>query len=371
MHYLLKFLFPLVFLLFPFPLFSMSIELKNGEFPELHLTGEIERGDAQKVFEALQPLDTGIDGGIVYLDSPGGDYLEGIMLGSVIFEKGWSTRVEKGKACMSACAFAFLGGRFLGASRGWGPSRQLEAGATLGFHPFYAKSDQKVDLSKGVDAGRFATNLLYAYTAGLGIKQDFMTDILNGSPDDVVIVNTPRLLSGLGIELQDYPNPKKTLKASEAADLLENILSAKADDYEFNTQCREISQDDFKRDMLRKVADSEQSSDYPEIKKLILQVLKKNNGKETDRLFKMLNALGAVPDALDGRIFKVSGLDNAHYYLSKIGYVSVHNEGTEDLAIEYLLCPLDDFSGNKYCESKRLDKKGVIYDIYPADKPLW
>lgn len=37
---------------------------------------------------------------------------------NVIFKKGWTTRVEKGKACMSACAFAFLGGRFFGASRG-------------------------------------------------------------------------------------------------------------------------------------------------------------------------------------------------------------------------------------------------------------
>lgn len=365
----IKFLFSLVFLLFPSSLFSMTLELKDGEAPELYLSGEIERGDAQKVFEAIQKLDAGIDGGTVYLDSPGGDYLEGIMLGSVIFEKAWSTRVEKGKACMSACAFAFLGGRFLGASRGWGPSRQLEAGATLGFHPFYAKSGQKVDLTAGIEAGRFATNLLYAYTAGLGIRQDLMTEILAGSPADVVIVKTPRLLSGLGIELMGYPNPRKTLKASEAANLLENILSAKADDYEFDIKCREISEADFKRDMLKKAADSEQSSDYPEIKKFILQTLKKNSG--IDRLYKMLNALGAVPDALSGRIFKVTGLDNIHYYLSKIGYVSVHNEGTEAMAIEYLLCPVNDFSGNRYCESKTLDKKGIIYDIYPADKPLW
>lgn len=281
--------------------------------------------------------------------------------------------LKKARPAFQPARLHFWGGRYFGPSGGWGASRQLEAGATLGFHPFYSQSNKKVDLSQGFEAGRLATNLLYAYTSGLGIKQDLMTEILSGSPAKIVIANTPRLLSGLGITLLGYPAQKTKLTPVEAANLLENILSANndEDDYEFNTECKEISSTAFKKDMLKKTADSSESYDYPEIKKRILQTLKKNNNNEIDKLYKMLNALGTVPDVMGGRIFKVTGLDNIHYYKSQVGYVSIYNEGTDSARIEYLLCPLSDASGNKFCELKSLDQNGIFYDLYDPDKPLW
>lgn len=147
-------------------------------------------------------------------------------------------------------------------------------------------------------------------------------------------------------------------------------LAAKSDDWEFDAKSSEISTLDFKKDMLARLVDSEQSADYPQIKKLIQQALK-GKTKDIDGTYKMLEALGAVPDALTGRIYRVTGLDNVHGYKSKTAYVTVHNEGTDELAIGYLLCPMDTFSGNKYCEEKSLDKKGIFYDLYEPDKALW
>lgn len=84
---------------------------------------------------------------------------------------------------MPASAFAFLGGRFMGASGGWGSSRSLEEGVAPGFHPFSRNQIKKTDLNLGVEARRFAAILLYSRAAGLGIKRDFMTRILDGSFD--------------------------------------------------------------------------------------------------------------------------------------------------------------------------------------------
>jgi hypothetical protein len=124
---------------------------------DIHITGDIVAGDSAKFRTLIKqaPSYSGFKEYRVHLDSPGGSYVEGILLGVAFHETGASTFVHRGDSCYSACAFAFLGGSFLGYTGGWGPGRNMEVGANLGFHSFYSADQNKVvALAEGVDAGR-------------------------------------------------------------------------------------------------------------------------------------------------------------------------------------------------------------------------
>jgi hypothetical protein len=80
-------------------------------------------------------------GGLVVLDSEGGNLMESLKLGNEIREAGLATTVRgydrgagqfrDGGACASACAYAFLGG----------VERSVGAGARIGVHQIYTAGD--------------------------------------------------------------------------------------------------------------------------------------------------------------------------------------------------------------------------------------
>ena len=98
----------------------------------INVEGEITQGDAER-FQIL--VNTGCreyehpEGPVAItaaLDSPGGDYLEGLELGNLFWKNGYATLVRANAECYSAAATAFLGGAYLGAVGGWdwiAPSR--------------------------------------------------------------------------------------------------------------------------------------------------------------------------------------------------------------------------------------------------------
>lgn len=346
---------------------AMSMDVTPGDSPVLMLSGEIVRGDAEKVRRILDRETGNIDGGVIYFDSPGGDYEEALRLGEAIFEKGWTTRVSRGSTCLSACAFAFLGGKFYGASGGWGVAREVEAGATLGFTSFAGDQGR---LGDGKSAGRRMPEWrFYAYASKLGIKPEVITLILSRK-GGLLPVNTPALLGALGIKTTDFPNPRQSVSGPEAIQLMVKMLSAQSNDWEFNPRAMDITRLDFRRDMLARLAESDQSEKYPEIKAAITAAIQSRNKKEVDRVYNMMEALGAAPAEPDGKIIKVEGLDNIHYYKSRIAYVFQNNNGS-DLSLSYVVCPENTFFANQGCEIKSPEKLGIYYDLYPADKPLW
>lgn len=93
------------------------------------------------------------DGNKLLLDSPGGSLSAGLKLGRMIRAEGFETRVGRWQAdgpfgepvaggnCLSACAYAFLGGKV----------RQVPEGNTLGFHQFSLASSAQAAQSAGVD----------------------------------------------------------------------------------------------------------------------------------------------------------------------------------------------------------------------------
>jgi len=98
-----------------------------GKQPVLYLTGEIEEADSATFrAELSQCRRRGSGTPIIELDSVGGVLTAGMDMGRQLWSVGAHTRVGPGKACISACVFTFLGGRF----------REVMPGGTLEPHGF-------------------------------------------------------------------------------------------------------------------------------------------------------------------------------------------------------------------------------------------
>lgn len=104
---------------------------------------------------------------LVYLNSPGGNLLGGIELGRVIRKYGLSTDIGKHATkatrseiepgtCYSACAYAYLGGRF----------RYLQEGSLFGVHQF--SSEQKGQSTES--EAQIASAIILEHIRSMGIN---------------------------------------------------------------------------------------------------------------------------------------------------------------------------------------------------------
>lgn len=121
--------------------------------PHVHLSGSIEEGDSERLANALSEACVRYDCpefnntlAVLSLNSPGGNFHEGIKLAEQIRNAKVATIVRTGDRCYSACAVAWLGGSGFHLTGGVGTyiDRYVEPGATLGFHsPFLSDDAQK------------------------------------------------------------------------------------------------------------------------------------------------------------------------------------------------------------------------------------
>lgn len=122
-----------------------SVFSHYGYKPSTHVfayTGPVEAGDSQRLRKRLTQhlsntnvfCETEMPA-VIYLDSPGGNFSEGIKLAALFRQLGVGTIISPGAECLSACAVAFLGGtRHLCLDSDTGGYRRLMPGARLGFH---------------------------------------------------------------------------------------------------------------------------------------------------------------------------------------------------------------------------------------------
>lgn len=105
------------------------------------ISGVIEASDYLQ-FRAIHTALVAESGLPIYvsLNSNGGSYIGGLMLASELARTRIPSVVAAGNSCLSACALAFLGGT----DRNSRPSREIEAGATVGFHSPFLLSDGEV-----------------------------------------------------------------------------------------------------------------------------------------------------------------------------------------------------------------------------------
>ncbi|HHY48984.1 MAG TPA: hypothetical protein GYA10_04485 [Alphaproteobacteria bacterium] len=120
--------------------------------PHIHYDGPTVAGDIeqlQAVYDRFVHCRTeclGDRGGataVLTLNGPGGDYHTGLALADFLRANHIATVVERGAACYSACAFAFLGGTGFSRDKSIETyvERMVEPGSTVGFHAPYFNDD--------------------------------------------------------------------------------------------------------------------------------------------------------------------------------------------------------------------------------------
>ncbi|TDQ64427.1 hypothetical protein ATL17_2446 [Maritalea mobilis] len=120
--------------------------------PHIRFEGPVVAGDNEKLVQLIERYiecdtdDLPVEGGncgVISLNSPGGNYREGLMLANTLRQFSIASVVQAGDYCYSACAFAFLGGSGYSTqiSVGTYVDRMVEPAATLGFHAPYIAAD--------------------------------------------------------------------------------------------------------------------------------------------------------------------------------------------------------------------------------------
>lgn len=355
-----------------------DIRIAGKGLPAILVEGEIVTGDSLKLKRLLKEVNVprGKNGEVIF-DSPGGNFMEGIYMGMEIFDKGWATRVREDAICLSACATAFLGGRYKIRDSGWLPDRNLEAGATLGFHSFYVEDNVQGSVAKSLNAGKNITNIFYAYANMLGIRPDVLVKMLDMEPDRVLIANTPDILRDLSINITGMKGSARNIFSVKGAInasiylIAQNqplLLNENENNWRLKPIAFSLGVDEFKNEMLRRFMTQLGEGETTGISAILAGGLGK--GGRLNDVYNALQKLNLVPEVGSGdKIVKVGGLGHANPFMNKTAYIIGKNEGTKNFAVDYMLCAGPEAGG---CEMGCLKKYGeIIYELLPRDDPLW
>lgn len=111
---------------------AADIEIINDELCTVRLTGEIVRGDAERLSTAFEGANSLLT---LCLDSPGGALDEAVAMADLMLEQfRISTILEADAACLSACALLFMMGHFEEGDTHTTLSRHMHFSSSLGFH---------------------------------------------------------------------------------------------------------------------------------------------------------------------------------------------------------------------------------------------
>ncbi|GAA6188967.1 hypothetical protein [Litorivita sp. NS0012-18] len=136
------------------------------------LEGKIVQGDSDRFLETVRATEIGA----VLLKSPGGNLVEGLVIGRAIRASGFSTGVAPGTACASACALAWLGGE----------TRYMDPTALVGFHAAYITKNGRISESGVGNA------LVGAYLSELGLGFDAVVFVSSAAPNEMNWLNAAK-----------------------------------------------------------------------------------------------------------------------------------------------------------------------------------
>lgn len=133
-------------------------------------SGSLEGGASERFAAFVEEPSNGVEGFQVLLDSSGGSLQDGIALGKQIRARGFHTVVGRYDRdnfdrpiapadCLSACAYAFLGGN----------GRRISEGSRLGFHQFGLAGGAALPDAVGLSGGQEISGILLAYLIEMGV----------------------------------------------------------------------------------------------------------------------------------------------------------------------------------------------------------
>jgi len=206
-------------------------------------TGIVEGGDARQIESIIRPS---VEGVTLCLDSPGGNFVEGIrMFYAIWYKDSIETRVRNGNSCFSACALAFQGGsRVVGTGTIRGKFASIEPGARLGFHaPTLVLPDDK-QYSPGTvkiayNEAIWGASQLFLMSrmeehAARGMSDFLYANTLATPPESMYEIDTIGKASLAEIGVQNVPMPEITWRGirnvcETALVMTEGRLSVQAD----------------------------------------------------------------------------------------------------------------------------------------------
>ncbi len=157
------------------------------------LSGEIESSDAEQFRAAVATYPKAI----VAFQSPGGDLIAGIEIGTQIRLRNYMTLVPTGVQCASACALAWLGGT----------KRLMGSGALIGFHAASVhENGQAIETGAG-------NALLGAYLNKLGLPDRAVVFVTQAHPNEITWL-TMADAEREGIDVSLFPMPGEAPNAA-------------------------------------------------------------------------------------------------------------------------------------------------------------
>ena len=137
----------------------------------------------------------------IYFNSLGGKFVEGLEIGKFLRRAGIRTVIEANGGCLSACAFAFLGGYDFYSKTPW---RTKSASSQLGFHSYFMALDrdvyQKDEVAELLRASQYLALLSIEYFRAVEANFNILaTALANGSNEMYFISNSEALEMGINI----------------------------------------------------------------------------------------------------------------------------------------------------------------------------
>lgn len=129
-------------------------------------------GDASRFLDIVSSVDVGA----VLLESPGGNLIDGLVIGRAIRTAGFTTGVAPETACASACALAWLAGT----------TRYMDPSALVGFHAAYIEENGRASESGVGNA------LVGAYLNELGLGFDAVVFVASAAPNEMNWLNAAK-----------------------------------------------------------------------------------------------------------------------------------------------------------------------------------
>lgn len=191
---------------------------KVSSVPFIYAYGEISSDTPQKFKYFIH--ENNINGGELYLNSPGGNLLGGIALGEEIRAANLNTHIGADAGikndvpmastglCASACALAFLGGHF----------RYADTGSGYAVHRFFFPKSTSTE----VDDSQVLSAIISNYVNKMGIDNRFMILLSSGSKENLVFPNG-ELMKSLNIVNNGEESASWTIEATSAGTYLKGV----------------------------------------------------------------------------------------------------------------------------------------------------
>lgn len=190
----------------------------TGEHCAFEIVGEIKPGDFDRMVSLLAPWESQrgykLDD-IACLDSPGGNFFEGLKIAEYMFDRRIGTYVGADDECLSICAIIFMMGRKQPYGEEVYSARTLHYRGVLGFHrPYltldnvqsYSSADINGAFDFGID-GIFELMVLATkrVPSGQMIEPDLMRVILETPPESMYIIKKIEEALRWSIEIEGLP----------------------------------------------------------------------------------------------------------------------------------------------------------------------